>query len=76
MTERILREGGPKPGGCATSTCVDAVLSSSGVTVTSTIGGNDGVVVFTHAEWDTFLDAVKGGAWDGTYSRHLAAVPA
>lgn len=53
---------------CATGACVDAKRHDAGVTLTSTIDGNDGVVTYTQAEWDTFVGDVKAGHWDHTIS--------
>ena len=51
---------------CATGACVDAKRHDDGVTLTSTIEGNDGTVTYTHAEWTEFMSAVKRGDWDHT----------
>ncbi len=64
---------GPGGGACGNATCVDAVRTPDGVLVTSTIEGNDGSVLFTQAEWDAFIPAVKAGAWDHTVSGVLVA---
>jgi hypothetical protein len=57
------------PGGtaCGSSTCVDVKRSDDGVTLTSTIDGNDGTVTYTHAEWNAFGKQVKNGEWDHTF---------
>lgn len=53
---------------CGQATCVAAVVTAEGVKVTSTVEDNHGVVVFTRAEWDAFLEQVKTGKWDDTLS--------
>lgn len=51
---------------CNGANCVEVTRKADGVYVESTIPGNDDVVVFTHAEWDAFIPAVKAGDWDHT----------
>jgi len=58
---------GNKNGRCGTDTCVDVKRHDDGVTVTSTIEGNDGSVTFTQAEWNRFMADAKNGDWDHTY---------
>lgn len=53
-----------RPGRCGTDSCVDVKRHDDGVTLTSTIDGNDGTVTYTHAEWAAFVPAVKRGDWD------------
>lgn len=60
--------------GCADQQCVEAVRHDDGVTVTSNISGNDGQVVFTHDEWDSFLEQVKAGRWDHTATRNFVPI--
>jgi hypothetical protein len=56
------------PIGCLSGTCVDAKRHDAGVTLASTIDGNNGEVTYTQAEWDEFGRAVKEGVWDHTFS--------
>lgn len=51
---------------CGNNACVAVEVEDDGVHVTSTIGGNDGLVVFTADEWDAFIGQVKAGQWDNT----------
>lgn len=51
---------------CANSSCVDVKRHDGGVTLTSTIDGNDGTVTYTFDEWNTFVGNVKAGLWDHT----------
>jgi hypothetical protein len=53
---------------CATTTCVEVEGTAEGIVVTSSVPGNDGRVVFTQDEWNTFIGNVKAGAWDDTTS--------
>ena len=63
---------GPNGGSsCANTTCVAADRRDDGVHVTSTIVGNDGLVVFTQDEWNVFIADAKAGRWDHT----VTAVP-
>jgi ABC-type amino acid transport substrate-binding protein len=58
---------------CSGGSCVDAVATDNGVLVTSTVPGNNGYVLFTRDEWDTFIPAVKAGKWDHTLSGVLVS---
>jgi hypothetical protein len=51
---------------CSHGGCVDVKRHDDGVTLTSTIDGNDGVITYTHTEWATFLTDAKAGRWDHT----------
>jgi hypothetical protein len=57
---------GPFGDNCGTNTCVNPERRDDGVHVTSTIVGNNGLVVFTQEEWDAFIPDVKAGRWDHT----------
>lgn len=52
---------------CSADNCVDVKRSDDGVTLTSTIEGNDGAVTYTHAEWNAFGRQVKNREWDHTF---------
>jgi len=56
------------------NSCVDAVKKDDGVHLTSTIAGNDGKVVYTQEEWDTFLlRALTSDEWLHTLSDQARA---
>lgn len=59
---------GPYGNSCSNGTCVAVEVRADGVHVTSTIDGNDGLVVFTADEWNSFIPDVKAGRWDHTVS--------
>lgn len=52
---------------CSNGNCVDVKRSDDGVTLTSTIEGNDDAITYTHAEWNAFGKQVKAGDWNHTF---------
>jgi hypothetical protein len=55
------------PISCTSGSCVDVKRHDDGVTLTSTIDGNNDAITYTHDEWDTFGRQVKNGDWDHTF---------
>lgn len=51
---------------CSHGGCVDVKRHDAGVTLTSTIAGNDGEVTYTQQEWNAFMRQVRDGDWDHT----------